>query len=236
MVAEAGEATGGGAEAKPEPKREEARMSDLYDTDTASWCEQQAALLRRLAAGERVNDQVDWENVVEEIEDVGGHERDKVTEALVQAGHSAPRRRLMSPRDDSAPPNETDGVKSDGIAAGHRPAPCSQHQPSGAAQRVSARQTIAWPYAGGIVGYHLLALLALVPWFFTWSGVVLVARRVVCLRHPWHQSRLSSPAHPPWADLPQMAGADLRRPGRVLRPGHASPLGVGPSPASSTFG
>jgi hypothetical protein len=25
----------------------------------------------------------------------------------------------------------------------------------------------------GIVGYHLLALLALVPWFFTWSGVVL---------------------------------------------------------------
>ena len=40
-------------------------------------------------------------------------------------------------------------------------------------QRVSARQTIAWPYAGGIVGYHLLALLALVPWFFTWSGVVL---------------------------------------------------------------
>src|SRR5262249_14971429 len=63
-------------------------------------------------------------------------------------------------------------VKSDRIAA-HRRSPCSQHQPSGAAQRVSARQTIAWPYAGGIVGYHLLALLALVPWFFTWSGVVL---------------------------------------------------------------
>jgi stearoyl-CoA desaturase (delta-9 desaturase) len=40
-------------------------------------------------------------------------------------------------------------------------------------QRVGARQTIAWPYAGGIVGYHLLALLALMPWFFTWSGVVL---------------------------------------------------------------
>jgi len=38
---------------------------------------------------------------------------------------------------------------------------------------VRPRPTIAWPYAGGIVGYHLLALLALVPWFFTWSGVVL---------------------------------------------------------------
>jgi hypothetical protein len=46
-------------------------MSDLYDTDVLTWSEQQADLLRRLAAGERVNDQVDWENVVEEIESVG---------------------------------------------------------------------------------------------------------------------------------------------------------------------
>ena len=60
-------------------------MSDLYDTDAVTWAEQQASLLRRIAAGERVNDQVDWENVVEEIEDVGGRERDKVTEALMQA-------------------------------------------------------------------------------------------------------------------------------------------------------
>jgi len=60
-------------------------MSNLYDTDAVQWSERQAELLRRLAAGERVNDQVDWENVVEEIEDVGGRERDKVTEALVQA-------------------------------------------------------------------------------------------------------------------------------------------------------
>jgi len=35
------------------------------------------------------------------------------------------------------------------------------------------RRRIAWPYAVGIVGVHLLALLALVPWFFTWTGVVL---------------------------------------------------------------
>jgi len=60
-------------------------MSDLYDTDAVQWSEQQAELLRSVAAGERVHDQVDWENVVEEIEDVGGRERDKVTEALVQA-------------------------------------------------------------------------------------------------------------------------------------------------------
>ena len=60
-------------------------MSNLYDTDEVTWAEQQAALLRRIAAGEPVNDQVDSDNVVEEIEDVRGRERDKVTEALVQA-------------------------------------------------------------------------------------------------------------------------------------------------------
>jgi len=42
----------------------------LYDRDILSWSEHQADLLRRLARGERVND-VDWEHVVEEIEDVG---------------------------------------------------------------------------------------------------------------------------------------------------------------------
>jgi hypothetical protein len=44
---------------------------DLYDTDIVTWSERQAALLRRLAAGEQVNQQIDWENVVEEIESVG---------------------------------------------------------------------------------------------------------------------------------------------------------------------
>jgi hypothetical protein len=43
---------------------------DLYDRDVLAWSEHQADLLRRLARGERVND-VDWEHVVEEIEDVG---------------------------------------------------------------------------------------------------------------------------------------------------------------------
>ncbi len=43
---------------------------DLYDRDILAWSEYQASLLRRVARGERVND-VDWEHVVEEIEDVG---------------------------------------------------------------------------------------------------------------------------------------------------------------------
>jgi hypothetical protein len=60
-------------------------MSDLYDTDIVTWSEQQAALLRRLAAGERVNDQVDWGNVVEEIESVGQSQIDAVEPLLTQA-------------------------------------------------------------------------------------------------------------------------------------------------------
>lgn len=33
---------------------------------------------------------------------------------------------------------------------------------------------IVWPYAIGIGLYHLIALLALLPWFFTWTGLVLM--------------------------------------------------------------
>ena len=43
----------------------------LYERDALAWAEQQASLLRRLAAGERVNDAVDWPNVIEEVQDVG---------------------------------------------------------------------------------------------------------------------------------------------------------------------
>ncbi|MGH7051365.1 MAG: DUF29 family protein [Acetobacteraceae bacterium] len=60
-------------------------MSDLYDTYVVTWSEQQAALLRRLAAGERVNSQVDWENVTEEMESVGRNEIDAVEAWLFQA-------------------------------------------------------------------------------------------------------------------------------------------------------
>ena len=43
---------------------------DLYDRDSLAWSLQQATLLRRHAGGERVNG-IDWDHVVEEIEDVG---------------------------------------------------------------------------------------------------------------------------------------------------------------------
>ena len=49
-------------------------MSD-YDTDILSWSERQAELLRRHSAGERVNDpDLDWANIIEEIEAVGRSE------------------------------------------------------------------------------------------------------------------------------------------------------------------
>ena len=44
------------------------RDSDLYGEDILLWSERQGDLLRRLAAGESVSDQVDWPHVVEEIE------------------------------------------------------------------------------------------------------------------------------------------------------------------------
>jgi chromosome segregation ATPase len=45
--------------------------SDLYGDDIRLWSERQSALLRRLASGEAVTDQVDWPRVCEEIEEVG---------------------------------------------------------------------------------------------------------------------------------------------------------------------
>jgi hypothetical protein len=60
-------------------------MSDLYEADVLLWSEQQAALLRRLAAGERVNAQIDWENVIDEVESVGSEQLHAVESFLVQA-------------------------------------------------------------------------------------------------------------------------------------------------------
>jgi hypothetical protein len=60
-------------------------VSDLYDTDILIWSEQQAALLRRIAADERINDLVDWENVIEEIESVGSDQLHAVESFLMQA-------------------------------------------------------------------------------------------------------------------------------------------------------
>jgi hypothetical protein len=56
---------------------------DLYDRDILAWSAQQADLLRRAARGERVNG-VDWDHVVEEIEDVGISELNAVRSYLRQ--------------------------------------------------------------------------------------------------------------------------------------------------------
>jgi hypothetical protein len=60
-----------------------AMPDDLYDRDALAWSERQAALLRRVARGERVND-VDWDHVVEEIEDGGISELNAVRTYLRQ--------------------------------------------------------------------------------------------------------------------------------------------------------
>jgi hypothetical protein len=49
--------------------------SKLYDTDVLLWSERQGELLRRVAAGENVNDQIDWPNIIDEVETVGRSER-----------------------------------------------------------------------------------------------------------------------------------------------------------------
>ena len=57
----------------------------LYEQDALAWAEQQAALLRRLAAGEGVNEAVDWANVIEEVQDVGLSELRACRSLLQQA-------------------------------------------------------------------------------------------------------------------------------------------------------
>lgn len=59
-------------------------MSDLYDDDILLWSERQAALLRRLAHGEQVNDRLDRENLIEDIQSVGRSELHAVESHVVQ--------------------------------------------------------------------------------------------------------------------------------------------------------
>ena len=57
----------------------------LYEHDALTWSEHQAGLLRRMAAGERLNEAVDWTNIIEEIETVGRSELRAVESLLTQA-------------------------------------------------------------------------------------------------------------------------------------------------------
>jgi hypothetical protein len=55
-------------------------MADLYEDDILLWSERQADALRRRAANE-----IDWDNVAEEIGDVGSERLHAVESLLVQA-------------------------------------------------------------------------------------------------------------------------------------------------------
>lgn len=57
----------------------------LYERDALAWAEHQADLLRRLAIGERLNEAVDWPNVIEEVQDVGLSELRACQSLLQQA-------------------------------------------------------------------------------------------------------------------------------------------------------
>lgn len=75
---------------------------NLYDTDILIWSEHQADLLRRLAHGERLNETIDWENLIEEVQDVGFSQlsacRSLLRQALIHLLklHLAPKSRSVS--------------------------------------------------------------------------------------------------------------------------------------------
>ncbi len=60
-------------------------MSDLYETDILEWSDRQAALLRRVAAGEAPNEPPDWANIIDEVESVGRSELRACESHLVMA-------------------------------------------------------------------------------------------------------------------------------------------------------
>ena len=60
-------------------------MADPYETDILLWSERQRDLLRRVAAGEPVNEAPDWPNIIEEIESVGNEQLHAVESLLIQA-------------------------------------------------------------------------------------------------------------------------------------------------------
>ena len=57
-------------------------MSNLYDTDFLQWTERQTDLLRRMAAGESVNEAPDWRNLAEENRERGRTREARSSNAL----------------------------------------------------------------------------------------------------------------------------------------------------------
>ncbi len=65
-------------------RRQDTRRSE-YLCDIMTWSERQAGLLRRMAAGEHINDLIDWDNVVDEIEAAGRRQLTQIKSLLVEA-------------------------------------------------------------------------------------------------------------------------------------------------------
>ena len=92
-------------------------MSDLYDADILEWSERQADLLRRIAAGERLNDgSPDWPHIIEEIESVGRSQLSAVRSLLTQALLHMLKARAW-PQSQAAPGWEAEAIRFRGDAA-----------------------------------------------------------------------------------------------------------------------
>ncbi len=61
---------------------------DLYERDILEWSDRQSDLLGRLARGERVDDAIDWPNVIEEVLSVGLSEL-HACQSLIRASASS---------------------------------------------------------------------------------------------------------------------------------------------------
>ena len=87
------------------------------------------------------------------------------------------------------------------------------------------RSEWVWSHVAVVLGIHALAALALVPWFFSWTGCHPDHLGSVRFWHTGHQPLLS-----PALDAPQLRGAEVvgacvRRSWSVLSAGLAGALG-----------
>ena len=92
--------------------------------------------------------------------------------------------------------------------------------------------------ADALVGFilcHSLAVLALFPWFFSWTGVVLLAFGIWRLAF-WDQCWLPSAHNAPRFHVPALARAHVRRPWHVLFAVLAGLVGSRPSSAPPPCG
>ena len=94
------------------------------------------------------------------------------------------------------------------------------HAQAAAAPDEAPPLRIVWIDATGIAAVHLLALLAFVPWLFSWTAVIVAFARPVRVRHAGDQPLLSSPADASRLCLSEVVRAYARRSRPLLDAGH----------------